>query len=329
MKKLILILPLVLLCACAEKSNNSSETQGQKDGVVNGGGGKGVLCKNSNAIEVLDLYEAKFVYGLELENSRGSYDADLRFALERVTKHLHWSSTGPGDIEEAIAYAKKLFQDTVTFIPAGSRLKVTKDSYEPIVAEGCDVVQVAFYYNEEKILIDKDYWDRLSSLNQVALFIHEILYKMDRDYGATDSRESRKFVGRLFSTTPLKPISDSIPEDRNKLWKCWGGIPGETPQFSLVLYRDKEINKHSGIVLQFFQIGNHRVLGLTRALPFGNPLLNGTGNTPVISDDSRINGWWLNFETGSSNDGAIKMRLLKKDQTPDSPQFTNVYCREK
>ena len=58
--------------------------------------------------------------------------------------------------------------------------------------------------------MNSDLWKAMNAVNQVALIFHETIYRWLRLAGEEDSRDARKIVGYLFSTTPLVPVTNGI-----------------------------------------------------------------------------------------------------------------------
>lgn len=192
-------------------------------GVINGGGGKGVRCAGRGT-ETLDIYEARAIYGLRLEQLSNNEEEAFHIAIKRMALHFWNPDTIPLDLyaHDLQWFIKEKFLSKIRFLRPGQKLKPVNDAYEPIQEAGCETVQVALMYDESIILIDQDYWDEMDVLNRIALLMHEIIYFHFRLEGAKDSISTRKLVGYLFSTTPLRPKSDGIPLDRSKIMFCSG-----------------------------------------------------------------------------------------------------------
>jgi hypothetical protein len=193
-------------------------------GVINGGGGKGVLCtKNGKqTLEVLDLYEARVLYHedlLDLSNSEESAKDKLAGLL---AKHF-WTPMN-GTLEESIRRMRTetidKFFENVHYIDEGKRLKLSNDSYEPVLENGCEPVQIAMYYDDTILLVDHELWDKLNVTNKMALIAHEVLYFTERQAGSTNSISTRKLVGRMLSTTGLLPMYSGAPVSEDKLVQC-------------------------------------------------------------------------------------------------------------
>ena len=97
------------------------------------------------------------------------------------------------------------FKDEAKFTKPGQSLKSTSDSDEPFVEQGCELVQIAVYYDEAVLLIDTDYWEMLNDFNKASLLAHEMIYSYRRRAGKTNSISSRRFVSHLISDQGLTP----------------------------------------------------------------------------------------------------------------------------
>ena len=226
---------MLLLANCTKEEvtkivqgNNPGQSQptstAQAQGTINGGGGKGVMCKHDSTttVETLDLYEARVLYDLKIEHKVTSQDQALDLAASLLTQHL-WNPSTIAMKE----YTQKLREELVTmylknikFISAGKKLNVVADSFEPLLEKNCEMVQVAIYYDESIILIDESLWDQMDWTDKIGLITHEIIYYLDRQNGSTNSVASRKLVGELFSTKGARAKSDGIPKDKSQYVLC-------------------------------------------------------------------------------------------------------------
>lgn len=189
------------------------------EGTINGGGGKGIRCVDpvtkKPTLQLLDLYEAEMLYGLETRPSPAGSNEALDLMAELMGRHFWNPSTI--DLEEykkmlRSGYEKFISKDA-RFIPAGKRLKPVADAFEPLVDPNCELVQIAVYYDESILLIDQELWKELDWLNRMALYVHEVLYAVDRSNGVTNSISVRKLVGQMFSSKGARPRSDGAPSD--------------------------------------------------------------------------------------------------------------------
>jgi len=202
----------------------SQDTATPVQGTINGGGGKGVRCNQNGRIVIrtLDLYEANVLYGLEQINVPDAQDPALDIFTALLTRHLWNPDTIPMD-EYKARFRELLtgnFLKKMRFIGSTQKLKLINDSYEPVLEDGCEVVQVAAYYDESILLVDKSLWDQMDWVNKIALLAHELIYYTDRQNGSTNSMAARKLVGLLFSTKGARPKADGVPSERSQYSRC-------------------------------------------------------------------------------------------------------------
>ncbi len=177
---------------------------------MNGGGGKGVLCKNNGqeSLETLDLYEGRLMYDLTYEKYLDRKDyKDL--VLDLMTKHLNSKFvSGMNDEQYKNILNDFLFKKNklkLKFLNSGKHLKSTQDSADALMDKNCQLVQIAMFYDESVILIDSDLWNKLSVLDQAALIAHEMFYYHMRAKGETNSVSSRKLIAYMFSDQGIRP----------------------------------------------------------------------------------------------------------------------------
>lgn len=189
-----------------KKTFNANAVYAQ--GGMNGGGGRAVVCRNKDnsikSAELLDLYEAKTIYGLTLRSPRKTFEEDRSFAFKKML--IHFSSDqkeNENDLKESI----ELFDENTTYISYPNKLKQVNDSEEPVVPEDCSIEQVAHFYEDDKLIVQKEIYDAFDILSKSALFVHEGTFYMARSIrNDATSRQSRKFVGLFYSTKVLTPI---------------------------------------------------------------------------------------------------------------------------
>ncbi|MGE3262179.1 MAG: hypothetical protein AB7K68_10395 [Bacteriovoracia bacterium] len=253
-------------------------------GVINGGGGKGILCVNpdgSRTVESLDRYEARIVWRYSVPESK---DFDAEFL--RMMSRAHYAFNGnahqaPGPYSakehEEFLLLLKVFQAQMNFLPVGTHLKPTDDAGEVVIPPAnCAITQVIHYLDETErtgqILVDKEYWDLLSPQDQVGFFMHEVVYKDFRTSGETSSLRTRKLVGRLLS-------SEVYPNPYSPLWgapkmlHCLGKMDdyGWGTSSGLDFYVVPAVDKpgRNAALLVFTTIGDDGMMAATTALsPF-------------------------------------------------------------
>ncbi len=248
-------------------------------GISGGGGGKGVLC--GDKVYSLDLWEAR-------QNSllpaplTVSFELSLIDKLKQLLTHLNPPSN---QVDIAAFYEALLtpllsknsefIKQVIQDIPSGTRLPLTQDATLPPQLltnsshefNDCKEIQILIMLpNGGKILRDKDYWDRLPPLEQIALILHEVSYGKARKNGAQLSDEARKVVAMIMANKNLHSI---FPQEKIHLLRFWCGAGGgsskkeDEPIFEIYGVPEKE-NQQTGIGLYFFGFSNIYVISRTR-----------------------------------------------------------------
>lgn len=263
-------------------------------GVINGGGGRGVRCtKNGNTtVEVLDLYEARTLYNLQTMDFGSSEDAAKDKLAGVLAKHFWnpFSSSLPQFTQYMRGSMVDEFLKNIRFTEAGKTLRLANDAYAPTLETGCEPVQIAFYYDESVLLVDKALWDQLNLTNKMALIAHEALYFLARQSGTTNSMSTRKLVGMLFSPQGIRSLADGVPTDQKKFLNCRMEARGFS-NGHFFLYSSKDQNQSSGLEAVFTDLGGDGSLFRTSSF-FGDlsfvhlesPRFSGTREAALIKD---------------------------------------------
>lgn len=176
---------------------------------VDGGGGKSVVCRDDSGTiikaEVLDLYEGRVQYGVNIPSSTDPVKVQMENAIVSITKGR-----------------SKVFQDSVLqlanfisvrkrVLPDGTALEDIDDSHHVVVPKNCKVEQLANFTKQNQVLVDGEIWKSLDNTNKAALLVHEALYKWFRNYGATNSIRARKHVAYAFMGYDAVDIKEDLP----------------------------------------------------------------------------------------------------------------------
>ncbi|KYG63881.1 hypothetical protein AZI86_13770 [Bdellovibrio bacteriovorus] len=195
------------------------------EGTVNGGGGKGVLCKKNGqeTLEILDLYEGRLLYDLKYTKFQSLEDASVDEVLGEVAQAYMTYASEPVwaslTTDEAMKNAMIGFKNLIRFVDDGVSLKATNDSNEAFVEAGCEVKQIAVYYDENILLVDKKLWNKLDNVNKAALVLHEAFYQQERKIKEkTTSVSTRRFVSHIMSDSGLD--TSFATGDRDQIYYC-------------------------------------------------------------------------------------------------------------
>jgi hypothetical protein len=242
-------------------------------GGVDGGGGKGVVCRNKSgkitSAEALDLYEGRVMWGLNIKKSTAPMEQQIQHALAVIPETSRLLIESRADI-----ILKKM-----RLTPPGTQLLPVEDSFEVLLPRGCAGEQLANYYNDNLILISGDIWAQLSQTDRAALILHEAVYAVNRMAQASDSRQSRHVVANIFADgTQWVDVRDQLPEDALTCISDSGGV---------LMWAYK--NSSDEWVLQFQLLGNGFVMSKKWiTLPSEDFDFNEAKDFPLLTGDDLI-----------------------------------------
>lgn len=210
-------------------------------GVMNGGGGKGVVCRDANqeilSVELLDLWEARVIYNRIIPlDSNLSLEDEVDRLLNSVKNSIFSDGLwffGPDEKKGAEAFKEILKIDTDAFLEVGhphvhwlegTVLEPTQDSFEVVKPAKCKIEQIVRYTDTNQggdILVNSDLVDRMDDVNKAALYVHEALYAYFRRGGEQSSIRVRRAVGLASSGYQfINPETDF--EGGKPLFSCFG-----------------------------------------------------------------------------------------------------------
>lgn len=187
----------------------SGTTFAQEKGERIGNGGGVVACYNQAygtpgakiiSAELLDYFESseQTTLKLDLGGSSLSVDQKVMLVIDRIKKHEPYRAVVmTGKYNEFQRRSKQLGR---------SAIKAISDTHELIKPDGfCYRMQGAVQIKnpeefEFKYLIDQDIWNTMDKDQQAGLILHETLYSMAIEQGATNSDAVRKYVGIVSSS---------------------------------------------------------------------------------------------------------------------------------
>lgn len=188
-------------------------------GVMNGGGGKGILCRDSDhnikSVELMDLWEARVIYGREFSDTHLDTRSQVNRLLDKLKTSLDTDGMylenrgivfkGPEAFKQLLLDQAELYLSDIPYPGvhwiSGATLKLTDDSYEVVVPNGCEVVQLARYSDNGTggtVLLNKDLVDKMDNMNKAALIVHEEYYAHIRHrkrLGEKSSIRVRRAIG--------------------------------------------------------------------------------------------------------------------------------------
>lgn len=181
-----------------------------------GNGGGGWACYQDHSlqwIKLVDLYEAKNEYGLNLLNFEGaSFESIYKKIYDRLNqaKHLY-----PHNLYLHLSNVKKQMR-----LVASAELTLIEDAHFRIFPGVSDCpggkvtyLQLANFTFDGRLLIREDIWSALSPTDQVALVFHEAFYSLFRElYSDETSDRARRAVGLLFSDISAPVLESKLNE---------------------------------------------------------------------------------------------------------------------
>lgn len=161
-------------------------------------GGSAMVCRNDDktikSVELLDSYEGKYRYGLNLLSETATEAEVFSQAFEKLKPYPFVLQR----VQKLIPYFKKV---TVR-LPDGHQLVKVEDIVPVVIEDGCEIEQMAVYDSQGVFLIRESLFDKMSARDQTALFLHEALFAIARfDLHAKQSTGARYLTAILLSST--------------------------------------------------------------------------------------------------------------------------------
>jgi hypothetical protein len=165
------------------------------------GNGGGVLyCPEMKTAYLYDLWEGDIRFQWKYQEQPGlSVEGYLTRALARLT---NVDPTLAGEVRSQIGYL--MTPDHFRILPE-IKLELVPDAHILLVEDGCGYEQVANWDEEaNQVLVKKEYFDLMSPMGRAALYLHEAIYKVDRNRTQTEYSDlTRKIVAKVMSNETL------------------------------------------------------------------------------------------------------------------------------
>jgi hypothetical protein len=186
-------------------------------GVSTSGGGMVVTCLGDSPgsaprSQLLDLFEAEKKFGFQLKPALGSAKDQYIEAVHQ-TYRLQGSPNLPVDGANF-----DRFSAVIKWTATGEKLPFLNDQgTTAAIPANCRLEQVAIFDGESfelrSVRIDTEIWNRLDSLNQAALVMHELWYwYMKSSWFAETSEETRATVAHLFTLSPIPSVVEGVDQ---------------------------------------------------------------------------------------------------------------------
>ncbi|MCT4640965.1 MAG: hypothetical protein N4A33_01625 [Bacteriovoracaceae bacterium] len=188
----------ILISLIALVSLNVSAEIFKIDGVSDGGGGRGVVCKNTDgsiaSVELLDFFEGKNLEGYTIPERTGDYHTIIQNEfVQKTTDRPHLSYLN----KEWLPKVK----NGIKILPPGFRLQKVEDSGEIFnLPSNCTIEQLANFQGISRVFIVGDFWDKMSETSKAGLVVHELLWFFERFTGVETSSRTRRTVARYFAS---------------------------------------------------------------------------------------------------------------------------------
>lgn len=212
MKRFVKVSVVMFLMALVQSAHGAI-----LDGPSSSGGGAALVCRTSAGqigySQVLDLYEAQTVFGLQLIRASGSVAADYLWAAAN-TYRLQGHPELAESEQDSIAEGLQRFFSIVHLTDPGTKLTPLNDLGEtPPLPAGCAIEQLAIFHDEapQYVEIDSEIWNSLDSVNRAALASHEAYYAWERTLRERTSKSTRSFVGHIYAANGVVPVLAGVP----------------------------------------------------------------------------------------------------------------------
>jgi len=174
-----------------------------------GNGGNVVNCKDK--LQMLDLYEAKTLRGVDLDPDVGAGSDPYQIARDRLSL---LDKFDPKSVKVYRANLERLQKDIsleneIQLVPIddSAHAFVPKDSE-------CKVTQLAVLRKkplpgEKRVLVNNSLFKKMPAVQQAALLLHEAIYERFALLGEKDSSKARYYNSYLLSAAVRAPKADA------------------------------------------------------------------------------------------------------------------------
>lgn len=293
------------------------------------GGGRGVFCSNTESPHhgrLLDLYESYALWQLTPLRPTLTYDEAARLIAERMADVYFYGPRSFIDRKSAVEAFLDFFlrNQHIRFIPNDQVLLPISDSMEPIAPVGCEIKQLALFYSNQLLLVDRNLWVQLRDLDKVALLAHEYIYYNLRVDGDIDSRYARRLIGKLFSQEPFETAAHGL-DSLHEYYNCSGGVEGENRRFDFIIY-DSCVDGHCRAMVQFLNFASMQVFEKTTDdlnWPISQ-LQKSSGGSYGMEVQLGFKNYYLRIDSVSGLN-ELKVRSTNENGLFEAPP-TNVHC---
>ncbi len=174
-----------------------------------GAGGQSIICQRSEEheffVESYDTFEGSYLFGYIYKQNQNAPHA-LSLALNTAARF-------DGLVDSPIRLTERIRRIAMAIknSEAYPQLPLTGDIAPFYLPSGCELVQTLVFQQDGSIQVNKLAWDRLDTLGQAALYLHEAIYWHLRDTKREiDSRRTRRIVSYLLNGGELRDAPDAM-----------------------------------------------------------------------------------------------------------------------
>jgi hypothetical protein len=242
MRFLILSVIMLLLGTLLSVSIAEASPKMIKAGADSSGGGKSVVCREGNSpegkilsIEMLDIYEARAMYGLE----PAELGSGMRDILQEVKGKLRVATAIGNGIADGIDH----LTSRLRILPPGTRIEPVNDASPIALPRGCALEQTAVWVDRGLVVADHEHWEAMNERNRAALIVHEVVYDFTRRFGMEkNSRRARKVVAHAFSQFQFEDVEAGMPANEKRgLCYTLGDNTAESTSFWIYANENNEL----------------------------------------------------------------------------------------
>lgn len=245
-------LALLLLCLSFSILNASAFNL---VGGISSGGGASVVCfsdpqrKVIKSVEMLDLFEAPFLYGLNIVESNLPYEVQVQEAIDK-TKSM------PMVYGELMKMKEHIFS-SLKFLGRNVVIRNISDlgDDEPVVVPmDCELIGVGFYSKSGTLFVSDVLFNSMTETQKAGFFIHEITYAVHRALRPAPAQTnrhtsalSREFTANLFADNS----SDLASFEREYSWNWYVhsmNLNSPVPVSSLLVL-DKSVKENLSLIV--------------------------------------------------------------------------------
>jgi len=165
------------------------------EGGVSGGGGNAFVCSDANgnitSVELVDMYEGRIGKDVKYIPLSGNMNDDFKLLAEKIH---------PGDLrqQDSLFFDYEMLKSHLIDLPSDAELYETNDVMLTFKPKNCKLQPIINFFSRQRILIDRELYNKLDYRNQLALHLHEVIYLHEREGGIKDSRYARQIVAAAF-----------------------------------------------------------------------------------------------------------------------------------